>query len=80
MKDHDPMYIYREEILRLARWFHTILVVVWGLNVVGLAGWIFGTVESSDQPSLGLSVVGRFSGEARRSGEAKLPEPRASIT
>ena len=50
MKDHDPMYIYREELLRLARWFHTILVVVWGLNVVvGLAGWIFGTVHGSSR-------------------------------
>ena len=39
MKDHDPRCIYGEQILRLERWLHTILVVVWGLNVaVGLAG------------------------------------------
>ena len=28
-----PRYIYREEVLRRKWWLHTILVVVWGLEL-----------------------------------------------
>ena len=70
MTAHEPRYIYREEILRWAWWLHTILVVVWGLNVV-VGGWVEnGTVELREK-KLGLSVVGQC--EASRKIEASVP-------
>ena len=69
MTANEPRYIYREEILRWAWWLHTILVVVWGLNVV-VGGWVEnGTVELREK-KLGLSVVGQC--EASRKIEASV--------
>ena len=81
MTAHEPRYIYREEILRWAWWLHTILVVVWGMDMV-VGGWVdfwhsrVGKIKTPKVPIITEPCVRQAAGQDAISWEAKGNAPR----